>query len=251
MIVLCYGLPKSASTFAFQLASGLVEAAGFAQAPLYRRYLPPDLAPYPPQPYFVQLAAGDLTRIVAGLPEEQLMVVKLHGPLHSDIHNLLDTGACRALCTHRDPRDAAVSLFDAAQRERRRQGALRREAFTAIDNMDQCIDTIADRLGDALPWMAHEKVQALDFAGLQSDPYGRAVAIADYLGLDADDGIDKRIDRRIDPGAVLLDYLLDKRRIGEFNVGTAGRYHTVMTAAQEQRAADAFAAWFDRAGAVA
>lgn len=203
---------------------------------MYRRWLPADLVPYPPQPYFVQLGDGDLSRIAGLVPADQTLVIKLHGPLHDDIRASLDQGLCRAICTHRDPRDAAVSLGDAAHRERRRRDSLRRDAFTVLATLDECIATIAQRLADALPWLRHERVLRLDFDGLRRDPYASAQAICAYLGL------------TIDPAAVLLRYLADKHRIGEFNIGAAGRYRTCMTAAQERQAADACADWFELTG---
>lgn len=233
MIFLCHGLAKSASSFAYHLASASAERAGFIQAPMLRRYLPAALVPHPPQPYFIEPFAGALSEVAAAIPAEEILVVKLHSPLHPDIKDLLQSDDCMGLCTYRDPRDAAVSLYEAAQRERRKNGKDQRKAFTEIQSIERCIDIIKRRFDDIQPWLQQENILPIAYQDLRIDPLGQAQRLSRHMGL------------CVNSAAVVAAFVTDKRRIREFNVGNNGRFKTVLSHAQETAAQQACAGIFD------
>jgi len=233
MIFLCHGLAKSASSFAYHLASGSAEAAGFIQAPMLRRYLPAVLVPHPPQPYFIEPFAGALSEVAAAIPAEEILVVKLHSPLHPDIRDLLQSDDCLGLCTYRDPRDAIVSLYEASQRERRKTGSDQRKAFTEIQSIERCIDIIKRRFEDIQPWLRQPNILPIAYQDLRIDPLGEAQRLSKHMGLS------------VDSAAIVAAFITDKRRIREFNVGNNGRFKTVLSQAQETAAQQAYAGIFD------
>jgi hypothetical protein len=219
MLVVCNGLPKSASSFVFQLTRDICEAAGHLQAPLIE-LIPPQLVPYKPQPYFVQLDDDGMERLLDAVPPHAFLVVKSHGRLTSKLGKALDEGKLLGITSVRDPRDAIVSLIDAGFREKRRPPALRR--FT-IETHDQAINSIYEQYSWVREWSSHPAILTIDFTQSTGFPFETADNIASHLGFD------------LNVFAIVKSYLRSKDKILEFSSGLSGRYRSVLTLEEEKK----------------
>lgn len=219
MLVICNGQPKSGSSFIHQLVDGLSENAGHDQQALRSAYLPGEYIPYPPHPHFVNLPPDGATRIVTSMPSSDLMVIKTHCSLTEELLQLIRQGEILALCSYREPRDAAVALADAASNESRLDAAERR--FHGIESYLDAILVTANRTHMVMPWLTTEEVLKISFTELSQNPFGLLHRLQAWLGLNSGDD------------TVLLQLLRKRASIREYNIGLAGRHHTNLTCFEE------------------
>lgn len=222
MLVICYGQPKSASSYVHKVTADLVEAAGFDQAAARERYLGSVSVPYEPHPYFVELCEGDARKLSESIAPDDILVVKCHGALHDDIRELVEEGRIRVITSFREPRDCVVSHWDAHLNELHRPEALRRPFFADIADVDECIGIVAVQIKLLDPWLELNQALGFGYDYSTAECLGMAAEIAEYLGLD---------------GALAASVCatLKQRReaIPEFNVGRPGRHATALTPAQQ------------------
>ena len=114
MLVFSYGIPKSGSTLAFELAKAVARLGGHSQ-----RKLPAALLPGGFKVNFAQNLTPEVLRALAALAEGRLCVVKTHacpGPdWVAEYRALAVRGLVSAHVNHRDPRDICLSLLDAGR----------------------------------------------------------------------------------------------------------------------------------------
>ena len=179
MIVISYGLMKSGSTLAFEMARAALELAGHPQEQL------PALAN--PDIDF-NLAMGWSDEQIEQLLEEsadRIIAVKTHGSLWGvDLDRMREhiaSGELRVHVVYRDPREMLISMLDHGFRARSGGDV----AFIDTWTLDDAIR----RLGVQVYWFTHWaelpclKLRYQDFA---FDPTFGPSAIADDMGVDVD-----------------------------------------------------------------
>lgn len=152
--------------------------------------------------------------------DDDMLVVKCHGPLRDDIRELLLSGRAKATVTWRDPRDAAVSLRDVGRWERKRPKKERRPGFAKIRTMKQAMGVSARHLKHLVPWLEFDPPLKVPYPFLTGDPFSAAERIAEFLEV------------RADSESIVRRYLDDSSLITEFNVGRSGRHEEVMSPRQ-------------------
>lgn len=223
MLILVYGVPKSASTFATELARAMVQALGHDQIALRNAYI----------------SGEDKTGFVADLnvlgaiderlPASAMLVLKTHSPRSTTVDKLERAGRLRSIVTYRDPRDAALSAFEAAEKARAEGNTYQR--FVELRSLDEAIEATLRHIDEiARAWLHAADALKLNYT---------------YLTASADAARDIARTLGIDPGSALasVEHLLSgKQRVYNFNVGESGRYRDYFTPAQlrtvEQRAGD-------------
>ena len=207
MIYICYGIPKSASTFAFTLANEI--AAARSDQGALRDSLPSDL-----RGAYHENLNEKLPRFLSLIPEDEILVIKTHQRMTYDIRRFIQEGKCKAQISIRDPYDIAMSLHDAGIRERSLPEGEQRRAFTSIESLDDALERLWVLLNDGETWLsvaAELNIPIIDFEQIRNRPYRVARKIGNNIGVNAD----------VD--AIVYKYVSDKSRIGEFNKGESGR----------------------------
>lgn len=219
LIILCNGQAKSGSSFVHQVVENMVEASGFDQKSMRKSFLPPSTQPYPPHPHYAEFEEGQLQEVWENMEEDGVMVVKTHSPLRADMVDLLNKGRIKALFTYRNPRDAAVSLFEAGRAESGKAAELRR--FPGVDSRLIAIRVMANRVGIAAHWLQNSSVLKIDYEDISCSFLDVVREIKTYLDYDGE----------IMP--VISSYLRKKQKIREYNVGVSGRYVTNLDLLEE------------------
>lgn len=224
MLILVYGVPKSASTFATAIARAMVQAAGHDQIALRDKYIPGD----DKTGFIVDLEV--LSTIAEMIPITDIMVLKTHSPRSDTVAALETRDVLRSIATYRDPRDAALSAYEAAEKARAAND--QRQGFFHLDTLDDAINfTIRHVDLVARPWLLAPAVLKLNYDFLTKTSEEAAVQIAQHIGLDPQTA-----------GHAARHLLSGKKRVYNFNVGQSGRYKTSFSQEQleavESRAGD-------------
>ncbi len=209
MIYLSYGMPKSASTFCYQIANGMLHAAGHSRETICKKYLPPNY-----HKAFMPLVNNEILELVELIPESEILIIKTHTSLNETIDSLLRTGRIIASVTYRDPRDAAISLLDAGESDRKKN--IKRK-FNEIWTIEEAFDFYTKNQAVTKQWLRHPQVLKLSYNMLALNPHIAAQHIGDYLHINVE----------IDP--IITHLLTDpSKKIWEYNVGRIGRYKDFM-----------------------
>jgi len=261
VIVVNYGLPKSASTFVYQLTAGILVAAGHDQAAIRRDHLPEEL-----RADDLPLVPETLHTLLESVPVASILTVKTHYPLES-VRELAVNTQVRGIVTVRDPRDAILSFMDFAPRvqiDPARAALLRkypRPGNTApvtagrprwdVD-FDVALRFYVDRCREAMAWWEAPGFLRVTFGEIVEAPRAVARRIADHLGLNTRQSQrrydPRRVARRlaaglgletgrtaVDTDAIVEWYLADRTRIWHYSTGERSRYRRVMTPEQIDR----------------
>lgn len=147
MIVFCYGVPKSGSTLAFQIARAAAVIGGHPQ-----RLLPPPLRTPGHKVNFQQTLDPDLLRRVAARARHRILVIKTHdspGPAWVEAYrDLAARGQAAAIVNHRDPRDICLSLCDAGRAAR----AAGQRAFAEFVTLEDAAARVKGYLAELGVW---------------------------------------------------------------------------------------------------
>jgi hypothetical protein len=121
MLILCYGMPKSGSTLAFELVRGVLQNAGHPQETFINEERDPDaLAKAGPgkRNFARALTREKIEGMVAKIGPDQKIAVKTHSRMptggFSWLEDLYESGDLRVVASYRDPREMCLSLLDAA-----------------------------------------------------------------------------------------------------------------------------------------
>ncbi|MEZ5558739.1 MAG: sulfotransferase domain-containing protein [Pseudomonadales bacterium] len=214
MLILVYGLPKSASTFAAELCRDLARAAGHDQEALREKYLGPDSG----GGYVSNLPS--LVELAGRMARDDLLVLKTHSPRMPELAALEADGVLRTLVTYRDPRDAALSAFEAGKKAR--ESGDQSQGFYRLETLDDAIGFIARHINKVTrSWLLAPHALKLQYGYLTRSPLHAAADIARFIGLD-------------DPAIVdaAKELANGEKRVYNFNVGQIGRYKDVFSPAQ-------------------
>ncbi len=210
MLYICYGMLKSASTFAFQIAIDIAQTHSDRGSLMQK--LPQDL-----RASFIPENLGlTLQKINEFIPKEEIYVIKTHCKLDEETEELLSKGLAKAMISYRDPYDIVVSLKDAGDIERRKDPTQQRPYFTKIKDYQDALKRLPYIMADAEPWLKEEKIHRIQFSEIASDPIKVAQEMANYMGVTVDQSKITQI---------IESYTSNKKSIIEFNVGIKGRGH--------------------------
>lgn len=222
-IVFSYGLTKSGSTLAYQLALVALERAGHPQPALCL------------QGVTVSRKINAIEHIDGDAARRMQAAVAAHGhPMVFKTHTRPDPAVCRMVgdgalvhAVVRDPRDIALSMVDHGQRAR----ANGKPAFSEIHDLDDAIRGIENQMETLAQWLALPGVRVLRYDRLAFDTPAAAAEILGHLGIDGD------------PHAI-ADEVLSTRFI-QFNAGRRDRHLTEMSDTDSARIRARFAPFYD------
>lgn len=201
----------------------MAQAAGFDQERIREKYLPVELR----QDYLV-LKEGMTSDLENLIPPNEILVVKVHGQLFTDIKELLLNGRIKITVSYRDPRDCVVSWLDTGKSDLVRPRDRRRLGFIQNNTFDLALNEMIKWVNYAEEWLSCEGVLPLFFDEVVSNPW-RAARV-----------IEKHLDLSVAVEPIVNKYLQNKELIGEFNVGRIGRYKECLSTEEQVIASDAF-----------
>lgn len=224
MIVISFGIEKSGSTLAFEMAKAVAELHGSRQALLPR-----------------ELVKGhsEKSNIGGGWTDDELVslvkathgtriVVKTHHPPYrlstERILELCDQGDLKIHVVFRDPRDTLLSMLDHDRAHSRRTGAARE-----LENLEAAITKLGTRLSGVREWGALPSLK-LRYEEFAFDPTFGPTMIAEDLGLPTD------------PAAV---WEIVGGRFTQKNVARPERYKTELSRDEIARIERAFPLYLD------
>jgi hypothetical protein len=218
MIVLVYGIPKSASTFVTEICRSICEAAGFDQKKLREDYLPENL-----KYGYISLNNLDIKKTLENIPEEEFLVLKTHDGFTADVKNLRKMGKLKTIITYRHPADCSLSAYEAGVKARNQKDYS--QSFYKLDTIKDAIDFISSHVnGVNMKYNIYDDDVSLrlSYEYVVNNPVVLAKSISEYIGLgNIING--ERLTRAVS------DLATGNKRVYNFNVGKIGRHKEVFT----------------------
>jgi hypothetical protein len=184
MIVLCYGMTKSGSTLGFELCRAALQARGYQQRRLSDAVV---RAGHDinfmgdPTPDHLQKTLGELRR-------QEIIAVKLHGPLDTETRRYLESAdgrdRFRVQVSYRDPREIALSLLDAGEKIRQHHPELTR-GFARFHSLGEAGAHAALQLEVGKAWASVQAALPLYYDDVAFAPDQVIERIGSHLGLAA------------------------------------------------------------------
>ncbi len=178
MLVFSYGIPKSGSTLAFELAKAVARLGGHRQ-PL----LPEALLPGGHKVNFAQDLTVPALRGLAAAAAGRILLVKTHACPGQDwvaaYRALAAQGLASAHVNHRDPRDICLSLLDAGRLARSRG----EQAFAEFTTLETTVPAVRRYLREQSIWAALPRTLRLDYATCAFRMAEAVAAIQAELGI--------------------------------------------------------------------
>ena len=215
-----YGLTKSGSTLAFQLARTALIRAGHDQ----------------PQCDVPGLVVSKKINAIQHVTEEQAtallagptpLILKTHTRCDPAVADLFAQGYATGHAVIRDPRDIALSMLDNG-RVNREKG---RPAFSEIHTVDDAIAAISNQMDNLATWLALPGLRRLRYDTLAFETVTAGQSILDHLGLQGDP-------------LNIATHVLEHEFI-QFNVGRRDRWRTEMDPTDASRIRTRFAPFYD------
>ncbi len=255
MILLSYGVTKSGSTLAFELAKGVLVNNGFVQDKLPHNLVTPGRINFLRERWLLvrqqieQLVSYELhqpgirvemSRASRSEPishqraanpgGQKAIAVKTHAYLHPGLvpylEQLIQRGALLLQVIYRDPRDICLSLLDAGERSRRAG----RQQFSEIVTLDDAIALVTRQLKGLRVWGSIKGASFYDYHEVAFET-------------------DKTIERMAENLRLLPKKNAVKRRLSRVptqkNMARPNRHQDEMTPEQNQRCLDRFGSFIE------
>lgn len=180
MIVVSFGVPKSGSTLAFEMAKAILEFDGHPQVRLSDELLQADLT----YNFANHWSDDNLARLVDDTRRTKIVVKTHRGPdgLSTDlVQALVASGDLRIHVVYRDPRDTVLSMLDHGVRSRARGLS----AFAQLRSLDTAVERLGTRLAALRQWGSFPSVK-LPYERFAFDPTWGPRQIAADLGIETD-----------------------------------------------------------------
>lgn len=135
MIIVCYGMPRSASTYIWQITFELINSK-------YHQYDIKDQLPDEVKADFIYYSHKAIPILLDHLPENVCYLLKTHGDFHPDLRKYEEQGQIKVICCYRNPYDIIQSWTDVVKKEQQKPASERRVGFAEVE----CYEDILDRV---------------------------------------------------------------------------------------------------------
>lgn len=224
-LYVCYGMPKSGSTLAFELTAAILEEAGIPQARLSDAVIDPDkkinflhlIRPAQLDAALEETSAPDHPRPIA---------LKTHGGVWNATAQAIRDGKVIGQAVARDPRDVALSMLDAAHEGR----AWGLRDGRPLRDLEDAMEVVRGQVDKFLQWQQQPGFLTLNYEEVAFDTRRTVRRIAKQLGLEV------RVARVL--GRTELKFT-------QFNKGISQRWREEMPARQANAYYDEFAEFIE------
>jgi hypothetical protein len=182
MLVVCYGVTKSGSTLAFELAKRALANSGHSQARLSDQALGTKH-----NINFIDSISPDRIKAMeAEVGPDSLVAIKTHTGLDRRnfryIDDLCAQGHLKVQVVYRDPRDVCLSMIDAGMRAR----AAGHGAFSEIRDMADAVQAVERQLGKLRRWGALTNALIVGYEDVAFNTEAALTQIESHLGVSSD-----------------------------------------------------------------
>jgi hypothetical protein len=220
-ILISYGIPKSASTFAWQLIKQIAIEGGLPIATLTTKSKETDT----PEDYIDSISEEKL-RLIEEDVGDASVVIKTHGDVTPAVARLVADGTAQVFASYRDLRDVALSLVDHGTRSRK-EGI---NDFAEFHRPNDTLETLKDQVQRFENWVELCDPLLISYDEISFDTHRTITRIATRLGV------------TIDADAIADFYSENKHLIRQFNRGERHRFEQEM----DKDASDLFVSTFPR-----
>ena len=217
MILFSYGITKSGSTLAFELAKAILSTAGYEQTRLSDDVVEPG--------HHINFVNGisrqRIDRLLRAVPEDQFIAIKTHSGFPPLLLPYLDelsrASKIRIHANFRDPREICLSLMDAGVQARQRK----RQAFSEIETLDQAVENVSRQINVFMRWACVRGVLRLAYNRTAFEMDAAIDDIAAHLGVTPDRDEVRRI--------------VNEVAFTQKNKAVKNRYKSELTPEQDQK----------------
>jgi hypothetical protein len=188
MLVLCYGIPRSGSTLAFEMVSEILRGGGFEQAFVRNdRAGPQTRKGKNARNYLDRISREAITELVAAIGPSRKIAVKTHGAFTVDLFPWLEElqrkGDMQVIASYRDPRDICLSLMEAGEKSRNKPvpGSFRR-----VDSFETAAQNVKHRVVSYRRWAALQGTLRLNYETVAFHPDDAIAKIEAVFGIKSD-----------------------------------------------------------------
>jgi len=206
-IYICYGITKSASTFAWQLIKRIAISGGLPIATLTSK----SKGRNSPEDYIDPVSQTNLDLIRSDVGDFPV-VIKTHGGVTPAAAGLVAEGKAEVFVSYRDLRDVALSLLDHGARSR----AKGIKDFAQFHELADTLEDIKAQIQRLEGWVKSCKPLLLSYDEICFDTPSTISRIAERLGVS------------VDIEAIFAEFDLNKDLIGQFNKGERRRFEREM-----------------------
>jgi len=158
MLVLCYGIPKSGSTLAFELVKGVLESVGHRQ-----ERLPDGPVNRHRRMNFLEPVDESRVKTLIAAIGQRSIAVKTHSgmsdALFPFLENLQAARQVQIIASYRDPRDICLSLVDAGVKAR----AKGRKEFSETVDIASAVPRVVAQIAKFRKWASVRGALRLDY----------------------------------------------------------------------------------------
>lgn len=191
MLVLCYGIPKSGSTLAFEMVSEVLRNAGYEQPYVHNDRTEIEDATNargrPRRNFLKEITKEPVTELIEAIGPSRKIAAKSHGRFTSDLfpwlEELQQKRDLQVIASYRDPRDICLSALDAGERSRAKSVPT---AFAGIDSLETAAKNVKKRIDDFRQWAALQGTLRLYYETVAFRPDEAISAIETVLGVKSD-----------------------------------------------------------------
>ncbi len=219
MIVVCYGIHKSASTFTYQIVKEIL-LANFDSVEC------PD-GVFPAK----ENSLAQFKDII--LSDNKVLVIKTHGASTPYVDELKSQTRVLSTANYRDPREIALSMIDHGNRSRE-QG--QENVMAGIETIDDAISLLKVEIKRFETWTAHDFNMPVFYEDICFDSIPNVKKLFTHLtGKPSTD----------EDAQAILDKFSERKNI-MFNKGKKKRYEEDMTQENSQKIVDAFPEFYSK-----
>lgn len=212
MILISYGITKSGSTLAFELARRIAIQAGFKQRRLPDRVVSPAHA----KNFIVNWSPETIGLLLGEIAADEYIVVKTHARPSDSVIRRLGQADCkqqiRIHAVFRDPREIALSLVDAGDNARSRNLV----SFAEVGNLEDAKSAVRRQIPNWRQFMSVEGALPLYYDDVAFDTVATVRQMARHMGIPCN------------PHTVACHVLRDRKT--QYNKGVKGRWNELSDA---------------------
>jgi hypothetical protein len=210
MILLSWGMPRSGSSFCFQISREILEFYGHNNYIIQEKFLPIEF-----RDNYLDITSDSLDKLLNYVPDEVILIVKTHSYLYDEIKSYIEQGKVKATATFRNPMGIILSLVDVGEADRKNK---KERGFNKIFTVDDAINYFKTEIFPAaLRWIDCDNIFKISYKKLTTDTNEVFYNFIDYLDLQKNINNIKQVDK-------IINKYQGKDNIWEFNIGKYKRY---------------------------
>lgn len=202
MLLITYGMPRSASTFAWQLTYDLINYKH--KQHIIKEEFHPEY-----RPNFLNNIREAFPSLIENVPSSSYYVVKTHGEYDDSFRKYEESGQLKIICSIRNPFDSCVSLIDVHNKEM--QSGNQRPGFEEMNSIEKAVEAVCRDIAIAEKWLAAFNPLIIKYEEVLQGHASIIKSIVDHIGIET-----YLYDK-------VYNFYLDKGNITEFNKGISGR----------------------------